>query len=258
MDIKKGLQETFIKEIIYLKEVDSTNDYAQGLAKEGYPSGTVVISDKQIRGRGRQHNKWFSPEGNLYMSILIRPKDMSLAIPTIIPAFTYIGALSCVKGIYDVCSVRTTLKWPNDIVYMDKKLGGVLTETRISGKEIVFVIVGIGLNINTDIKEFPEEIKNRSVSLAHICGKEIDKSKVLFGLLLQFDGFYRLVKAEGLAPIIGEWIQNNSTLNRNVRVIEGEVIYEGFAQEIDEGGRLVVQGIDGRTIHINNGSLYFL
>ncbi|MFQ3573518.1 MAG: biotin--[acetyl-CoA-carboxylase] ligase [Thermodesulfovibrionales bacterium] len=258
LSIKNKLQDTSIKDIIYLDYVDSTNDYAHMLAIQGYPSGTVVVANRQLKGRGRQHNKWYSPQGNLYASILLKPKDINLEISAIIPAFTYLGAISSVCAISGVYNVKTTLKWPNDIVFKDRKLGGVLTEARISGNEIVFVIIGIGLNVNIDMSAFPEDIVQRVISLSHICGKVLDIPTLLLNILIKFDDFYKQIKTEGLAPIINVWLQNSSTLQRNVRVVDGDILYEGIAEGLDDMGRLLIRDFNGKIFHLSNGHLYFL
>lgn len=252
------LKDTFINEIIHLKEIDSTNDYLHALALKGYPNGTVVISDIQTRGRGRHQNIWYSPEGNLYMSILLRPQKILHNTSSMLTAFTFLGAISCVKVIDELYSLKATLKWPNDIVYQDKKLGGVLTETRFTGSDVLFVIIGIGININSKLETFPAEITDKATSLIHLLAKEINIEDVMISLLLKLDYYYKMLMSEGLNPILKAWILNNSTLGRKVRIETADNSYEGIAEGLDDLGRLLVKKSDGTVSALSNGHLFYL
>ncbi|MCX8026243.1 MAG: biotin--[acetyl-CoA-carboxylase] ligase [Thermodesulfovibrionales bacterium] len=252
------LKDTFIKEIIHLKDIDSTNDYTHALALKGYPNGTVVISDKQTRGRGRHQNIWHSPEGNLYMSVLLRPQKMLHNTSSMLTAFTFLGAISCVKMIAELCSLKATLKWPNDIVYQDKKLGGILTETRFTGSDVLFVIIGIGLNINSKLETFPQEITDTATSLIHLLGQKINIEEVMKTLLLKMDYYYNKLISDGLNPILKEWMIHNSTIGRKVRIETVENSYEGVAEGLDDLGRLLIKKSDGTVSAISNGHLFFL
>ncbi len=136
--------------VIHLKNVDSTNNYTLNLAVGGVREITVVYADSQTNGKGRRNNSWVSPCGGLYISFLLRPKNLLSNISS----FPLYFALGAINGLSKAVDAR--IKHPNDIMVNNKKIGGVLVESRIDGQTIDFVIVGIGLNINSRKNELPE------------------------------------------------------------------------------------------------------
>ena len=177
------------KNIIYLKKVDSTNNFASQLIKskkEKYESldGTVVLAETQEKGRGRLERIWLSPSGGLWFTIILRTglKEKELPEVTLIAAYSVASVLDGQYGI------NAIIKWPNDIYFRQSKLGGILTEVE-KINDIVFLIIGIGINANLDVADIAPLIKE-STSIKIISGKDIEREQLLSKILLDFEKNY--------------------------------------------------------------------
>ena len=177
------------KNIIYLKKVDSTNNFASQLIKskkEKYESldGTVVLAETQEKGRGRLERIWLSPSGGLWFTIILRTELKEKELPEV----TLIAAYSVASVIDREYGINAIIKWPNDIYYRQSKLGGILTEVeKVNGS--VFLIIGIGINANLDVVDIAPLIKE-STSIKIISGKDIEREQLLSKILLDFEKNY--------------------------------------------------------------------
>ena len=177
------------RNIIYLKKVDSTNNFASHLIKskkEKYESldGTVILAETQEKGRGRLERIWLSPSGGLWFTILLRTELKEKELPEV----TLIAAYSVASVIDGQYGINAVIKWPNDIYYRQSKLGGILTEVeKVDGS--VFLIIGIGINANLDVADFAPLIKE-STSIKIISGKDIEREQLLSKILLDFEKNY--------------------------------------------------------------------
>jgi len=184
------------KNIIYLKKVDSTNNFASQLIKskkEEYESldGTVVFAETQEKGRGRLERIWLSPSGGLWFTIILRTELKEKELPEV----TLIAAYSVASVLDGDYGINVIIKWPNDIYYRQSKLGGILTEVeKVDGS--VFLIIGIGINANLDAVDIAPLIKE-STSIKIIFGKDIEREQLLSKILLIFEknyGYYSRTK----------------------------------------------------------------
>ena len=177
------------KNIIYLKKVDSTNNFASQLIKskkEKYESldGTIVLAETQEKGRGRLERIWLSPSGGLWFTIILRTALKEKELPEV----TLIAAYSVASVIYREYGINAIIKWPNDIYFRQSKLGGILTEVE-KINDIVFLIIGIGINANLDVADIAPLIKE-STSIKIISGKDIEREQLLSKILLDFERNY--------------------------------------------------------------------
>lgn len=140
------------RRILFVEEIDSTNDEARRLAKLGEKEGTVVIAASQLKGKGRLGRRWISPPGGIYLSIILKP----YISPSKLPMITLLSAIAVVRTMRGLTKLDALVKWPNDIVIMGKKVGGILCEAANN-----IIIVGIGINLNTNLSLFPPSLKNR-------------------------------------------------------------------------------------------------
>ncbi|MEA2015921.1 MAG: biotin--[acetyl-CoA-carboxylase] ligase [Actinomycetota bacterium] len=176
------------RDIIHLKEVDSTNNYAlyfikKKKIKKSY-NGTVIIAETQKRGRGRQERLWVSPPGGLWFTIMLEAGLEEKKLPEI----TLIAAYSAASVLNKKFGIRANIKWPNDIYYCSSKLGGILTEAeRI--KSSIFLIVGMGINVNNSIKPI-SSLGTNPTSTRIILGKEIERENLLSNILYEFENQY--------------------------------------------------------------------
>ena len=172
--------------ILYGKEMDSTNTQAKRLGEHDAANGTVVIAERQTAGKGRRGKTWISPAGNCYFSILLRP-DVVVDRASII---TLVSAMALAKAIKQVTSLDTMIKWPNDVIANGKKLCGILTESSTDLEYINYVVVGIGVNANQ--ADFPEEIKDMASSICLETGQKVNRAELLGTFLNVFEEYYEL------------------------------------------------------------------
>lgn len=233
---------------IRLTTVDSTNTYLDNLAREGYPHGTVVVADSQTAGRGRFSRRWFSPPGrNIYMSILVRSEKTKTELQEF-AVLPMLAGIACARAIHSITGLPISLKWPNDVLLYEKKLGGILVESRIEHSSTsstllsASFIIGMGMNVNMRKDELPEDIKDIATSLFMVTGREFSRELLIEGILKEFFRLYEEFLLRGKGYIIGEWQSLSSTLGRMVRCIlpDGRQV-EGKAIAVDDNGYLLVE-----------------
>jgi BirA family biotin operon repressor/biotin-[acetyl-CoA-carboxylase] ligase len=222
----------------YFPELDSTNNYARALAESGAPEGVVVIAEQQSQGRGRLARRWASPAYvNLYCSIILRPA----LPPARAPQITLTAAVALSETIASFSPVSPTIKWPNDILAGGKKLAGVLTEAVSDARQIDFVVLGIGVNLNYSLEAMPAEIRERATSLSILTGQRINREDFSRRLIQALDRCYGILEAEGFAALAPLWDARFGLRGRAVRVemIDGSIT--GRALGIDADGLLIVE-----------------
>ena len=209
-------------------QVSSTMDIAHELAAQEAPEGTLVWSSRQEQGRGRLGRTWESPQGGVYLSLILRP-TRSL---TDIPQLSLVAGLSSVEAIQTLTQHFPSIRWPNDVLIDGRKVAGILVEAKAG-----VAIVGIGINVTTQPRDLPET----ATSLAAV-GANAPDVYHLTGLLCQrFEVWYDAWTTQGFAPIrdaLRPWM---GLFGQVVHVTAGTAKFEGTAQDLDEHGRLVVR-----------------
>jgi len=178
------------KNIIYLKKVDSTNNFASKLIinkEESHKSlnGTVVLAETQKKGKGRLKRVWISPEGGLWFTIILKTVLEEKNLPEV----TLIAAYSITSVLDTEYKIKGIIKWPNDIYYEKLKLGGILTEVEKINSDI-YLIIGIGINANLNTEDLAPFGK-KSISIKTILGKDIERESFLSKILLDFERDYK-------------------------------------------------------------------
>src|SRR3977135_247902 len=168
--------------ILHYRRLRSTNTTAYRLAQQSAPEWTVVVADVQTKGRGRGRKKWESPKGGLWFSILLRPKVPSPRLPLL----QFLAAIATRQALENQTGLSVKLKWPNDLVLGNEKLGGILIESKTLGDRVSFAILGIGLNINQGKAQLPPG----AMSLRLISGKQQDLRVLLRAILDQMRSSY--------------------------------------------------------------------
>ncbi len=235
------------RKIIWLDETDSTNDYAKKLAKEGAKEGTVVVANRQTKGKGRMGRSFFSPKDTgLYMSLILRPKNADCL------KITCQSAVAVCRGIDKLCKTNAKIKWVNDIYLSDKKVCGILAEGAIDPKtqEMEYVILGIGVNIEKG--DFPPEIAHIATSIETETGQKISKNDLLEEILKELD---RIFKA---GEFLQEYKARSMVLGKTVKVIKGQESYLAKAEDISQTGGLIItkQG-EGEVLSSGEVSIRF-
>lgn len=240
------------KRVHFLEEAGSTNDVAIELARRGAEEGEVVIADRQLKGKGRIGRSWQSPSrSNLYASVILRPSIP----PAVSPQITLTAGVAVAEALSEYCGGDVTLKWPNDVRIREKKVCGILTEMRLRGGEIDFVIVGIGININMRKDAFDEAFRDVSTSLREELGREVPRGDVAVSMLGCLDCWYGRFLAEGFHPIRERWLFRSGILGKDIRVQSGTRMQAGNVLGIDEEGALLLLDGDGRKIRILSGDV---
>ncbi len=234
--------------LILLEETQSTNGFLKALAVQGAPEFTAVLAKRQTGGRGRMGRSFFSPEGGVYLSVLYRPACDAETIPSL----TVLAAVAVCRGIEKAAGLSCGIKWTNDIEYQGRKLCGILCESVFSGST-PNVIVGIGINVNTT--DFPEDIKDRAASLLRFTGTPLDETRVALAVLEALDEIYRGFPANR-ASLLDEYRSRCTTVGKTVSwQAEGET-RTGTAVGIDDLGGLVIDTPRGQiTLHWGEASV---
>jgi len=254
-EIKRGLSTNYIgKEIYYFSELKSTNIMAKEKAlhrAEGIDEGTLIIAERQSAGKGRLGREWFSPVGGIWFSIILYPQ----LSPSYISRITLMTAVAVVKAIKICTQIESRIKWPNDILINEKKVCGILTEMSAELDIINWVVVGIGINVNIDHREFPKDIREKTTSLKKTSGREVQRVKLVQTFLQEFEKHYEILKRREFSSILKEWKLYSHTLGRKIRVDMGEKIITGEAVDINEEGALILKKEDGESIKIISGTI---
>ena len=252
--IKQGLKTQFMgKKLFLFKNIHSTNDIAKELASKGVEAGTVVISEKQSNGRGRLSRRWLSPAGGLWFSIILKPKIE----PNELFKLTFLTAVVVVRTLRKKFKLNAQIKWPNDVLINGKKVCGILSEiiTSLSGL-INFVIVGIGINANIDLKTFPKHLQFSVTSIRSELKKEIDREDFLCALLTELENYYYLLIHGSFDSILEEWKDLNCTLDAYVEVEGLDGVIKGQAIDVDKDGALMIKLENGSMKRVISGDVF--
>lgn len=238
------------KNIWYQTETDSTNTQAKRMGEDGAPNGTLVITERQTAGKGRRGKSWVSPMGNCYFSVLLRP-EISVDRASMI---TLVSALALAKTIKETEALDTMIKWPNDVIANGKKLCGILTESSTDLEYINYAVVGIG--INTNQIEFPDEIKDMASSIRLETGNKINRAKLLGTFLNVFEVYYeKFLETEDLSILLEEYNHFLVNCGKEVKIIEKEQERILTAIGVDSRGRLIVEDKNGQRETIISGEV---
>ena len=232
--------------VYYLESVDSTNTYAKALAKNGAPEGTAVIARAQTGGRGRMGRSFHSPEGGLYMTVILRPPCRAEELMHL----TCAAGVAAAEAIYHLCGIRPGLKWINDLALGTKKVGGILTELSFSGNGAVdFALVGIGINCREDI---PEALSQIATSLNRETGREISPEVLAAELLQQMCRIFSGVIGEKKA-IMDRYRALCVTPGREILLLKGDAQQKAYALSVTDDGGLLVEYPDKTQAVIASG-----
>ena len=250
-DVKRGLGTTVVGcRVRCYRSLSSTMDAARRLAEGGAPEGTVVLAERQTRGRGRFNRAWVSPPGqNLTFSIVLRPPLERMRILNMAASVAIVDAVLATTGL------AATVKWPNDVRVGGRKVAGVLIEARAGEGGGDYAVLGVGINVNHDPTPSltpPAE----ATSLATAAGRPVERLPVLRAFLRSLDALYATdVDDERL---FARWRGALDTLGRRVRVAwggDGTVVAEGVAVDVTCDGDLVLRRDDGSTVTLNAGEV---
>lgn len=224
------------RSVLLFNQLESTNTYALHLAERGIPHGTVVLAECQTGGKGRFSRQWHSPANlNIYFSLILTQLPSQPFISWI-PLAT---AIAMAETIEEVAKLKISLKWPNDLLFDTKKLGGILCESTTKGPSGRAVIVGVGININCREHHFPQKLKDIATSLAILGGRPFDRHTLLSIFFSRFEFYYERAMHSDLPILQTNYVSRCATLGRHIQVrLSGNKLLEGIALNIGNEGEL--------------------
>lgn len=245
--IRKDLGTRLIgREVLCYPTLSSTMTEAGEQARKGAAEGTVVLAGEQTAGRGRMNRAWLAPGGNIALSLILYPDLSSLPSLIMVASLAVVGAIEAATGL------KPGIKWPNDVLISGKKVCGILIENSLQGEAVNYSIIGIGIDVNLRLADFPE-IQPVATSLADELGREVSRLEVVRSLLVEMDSLYLSVVSGG--SVYEPWRDNMITLGRRVRVTEGETLYEGVAESVAPDGSLLLRETDGKLTRVVAGDV---
>ncbi len=231
--------------IHYFQETTSTMDEAAALARKGCPEFTVVVAQRQTRGRGRMMRTWLSADGGLYFNVVLRP-EIPIVLAGLVNMAAAIDMAHLLESSY---KIEARLKWPNDLLVNGKKICGVLSQAEIEGAQIAYMNIGIGLNVNNS----PEIEEPVAISMKALLGEPMPRRELLEAFLNLFEK--RMTDFNSFA-VIDQWRLRNVTLGQSVRIVTIKDEVEGTAIDIDDHGGLIVELDDGTRRIVTYGDCF--
>lgn len=237
--------------LIALDSVDSTNRHARDLAGEGAPHGTVVTARRQDKGRGRWRREWVSPEGNLYVSVVLRPPGSLEEAGRL----TFVVALAVADALKAVApGVAIALKWPNDLLAGNRKLCGILLESEPAADlTAAWVVAGVGLNLISH----PQGTDFPATNLAEAGAPGLAPEDALAAYIPALDRWYRCWREDGFAAIRRAWLARAAGLGEPVRVRLEQETLPGLFAGLGEDGSLLLDRPCGERRRIAAGDVFF-
>lgn len=232
--------------IHHFDHLDSTMNAARKLARDHCPAFSVVIAERQTRGRGRLNRHWSSERGGLYFTVVLRPRISPLQSARI----NLYACLALAQTLQDHLDITAAVKWPNDILVENRKLAGMLAEMETEGDVVSFINVGMGVNINND----PTRHEPRAISLQQILGRRVARRPLLEAFLDRLEAGFAQATDDA---VIARWKTHTVTLNRQVKVVTHDRVFHGRAVDMDPSGALILKQTDGSIVMVTHGDCFY-
>lgn len=254
--IASYVPEDFASLIHFHEELESTNKTAKLLAMDGAPHGTAVAAVRQTGGRGRRGRSFASPEGGVYLSIVLRPSVLAMSLNGAL-LVTSATAVAISQAISEVCGIEVSIKWVNDLYYRGKKVCGILSEgvADLESGGLDCIVVGAGVNFSTPVEDFPEEIRSIAGSLYD------NRMQIPSGVSRNRLAALMLRKILSVCVdleqrhFLDEYRRRSFLIGQQVMVLAGEVPLPAIVLSIDDDCHLVVQYENGMVEHIGTGDV---
>jgi BirA family transcriptional regulator, biotin operon repressor / biotin---[acetyl-CoA-carboxylase] ligase len=239
--------QRFAREVRLLNEVDSTQNEAQRWAEAGAPEGALVIAEQQLSGRGRMGRSWVSPyTKGIWMSLILRPSTPIHCAPQL----TLLTAVALCRSLRRTTELEIGIKWPNDLLIDGRKISGILLESAAEDERIKYIIAGIGISVNLDPSDYPEELLNRATSLAIQAGRKFSREAVIADFMLEWEQLYDWYLKEGFGPIGTLWEALSVSLHKPVTIQTPQGELSGQATGLHDTGaiKLVLDNGDVKLV----------
>jgi len=251
--VKWGLETSWLAQSIIHKETTpSTQILAHQAAQDNAAHGTVVISDEQTSGRGRLNRDWHSAKNDgIWMSIVLRPE----ILPQQAPQLTLLTATVLADVLTEQVKLKSSIKWPNDILIGQKKTAGILTEMQAEQDQIQYVVIGIGMNINQTVDQLPDDIKKRATSLHIETGETWSVRKLIQHILVKFEQVYDDYMENGFAEVKEKWESYGFKLGEKIQIKTFKEEWESEFLGVADDGALLTRTSKGETTKIYSAEI---
>lgn len=235
----------------YVENCSSTQDIAETLAEQGVSEGTLVLAERMTKGRGRMGRRWVADVGGLWFTLILKPKFIKG-----LQLLSLVAGLSVALSVRSFLGIKAKVKWPNDVIYNERKLAGVLVEGKVEADVIKYVLLGIGLNVNNNL---PQDLEQSAITLRDLVGYNIPRIPLLRLVLKYTDKYYDLLIKGLYKKVLSDWKKHSSTIGKYVKVytINGEIL-EGVAEDISDEGLLILKLMNGSKTSIYAGDVIHL
>ncbi|HEX7407091.1 MAG TPA: biotin--[acetyl-CoA-carboxylase] ligase [Candidatus Binatia bacterium] len=235
----------------YFESVDSTNTVAHQLARGGAADGTVVLAETQTKGRGRLGRTWVSPPyRNLYLSVILRP---GLPVSDA-PPIGLVAGLAVAETVRE-WTPQVAIKWPNDVLVAGRKVAGILLEMEAEDGRVRFVILGVGVNLNSVADDFPPDLRDKAIGLCTAVGTPVDRGGFAARLLSRLEARYEVFLREGFAAIQPLWEGLSCLTGRHVHIDGGGERHAGVVTGIGADATLRLRDTAGQEIRVVAGDV---
>ena len=232
--------------------VSSTNRIAERLIEEKNQIGFVVVAKRQFAGKGREKRIWESPQGGLWISLVIQP-EIEISELGIIPILSAVGIAKALETF----GIKILLKWPNDILTTHnlKKLGGILVEAKVTHFSLNYLILGIGLNVNNTIDQYSKRLQDQITTVFEEYNEEINLDRLLHEIINQIEDLFECLRVDGPHSILEEWRKTNNIIGMKVIVQTPRGDYQGRVIDISQDAQLVLENSSSKLIKIPTGTV---
>lgn len=250
-NILSYLPGDFPWQVHWFNTVDSTNNLAKTMAQNGAPHGTVLVAGAQTKGRGRMGRSFSSPaDKGIYLSVILRPEVPAQKLMHL----TCAAAVAICNAVDNISGYRPGIKWINDLIAQNKKLGGILTELSVDPSSGLtrYAIVGIGINCSQSKEDFPADIQDTAISLQTATGKSVCRYRLAASLIQSLKEMDAQLLTKQ-AVIMSAYRKDCITLGREVMLMHNETQSQATALDIENDGALLVKFPDGTQERIHSG-----
>jgi BirA family transcriptional regulator, biotin operon repressor / biotin---[acetyl-CoA-carboxylase] ligase len=251
--VQWGLNTEWLgRSIIHKETTTSTQAIAHQLAMDNAPHGTAVIADEQTRGKGRLSREWYSAKNKgIWLSIIMRP----LILPYLAPQLTLLTATVLADVLKEELGLNPKIKWPNDIILNDKKVSGILTEMQAEQDQVQYIVIGIGMNVNHEQNEIPDDIKKRATSLYLETGNTLDITKLIQQIFVTFEKSYAEYTQQGFDVIKKRWESYGYRIGEKMKIKTFQKEQDAILLGIAEDGALLAKYNDGSVQKVYSGEI---
>lgn len=229
------------KKTYYFDSIDSTQNFAQRLASDHNENGSVVVARKQITGRGRHKRRWLSPQGGIWLSVILQP-SFDISVATVFPLAVGLALANTIEQSY---KIKPSLKWPNDVTIDGKKVAGILIDASIEATKIEYLVLGVGINFQINAKDIEKKIRNTP----NFCGvttlvnekTPVSPAPFIRKFLEALEFWVKALEAHKADLVIAEWTKRSSTIGKFVDVFTSTGMMHGKAIKLDNDGALLLK-----------------